>query len=470
MPFTFPRVIRVGHVVLSVADLPASRHFYVDLLGLNVVHEDDRALYLRGVEDREWSLKLELGPEPGVKQLAYKAGSEAALDEIAAIAQAEGLPHRWETERDRPRILRLQDPFGFPIAFYYESVKHPWLLQRFDLHRGPGIQRIDHINVLSPHVKALSDWYQKHLDFRLTESTEDEDGRIWATWMHRKGHAHDLATTNGAGPRLHHFAYWLPDGARISQLCDILAGAFETDRIERGPGRHGITNAYFLYLARPRRSSHRALYFRLSQRRSRFRAHPLAVARSAPPSSMGRPRAQELVPRRQRRGSVRRRLGASGAVGIARPPGLRSITSMKNRSVPTETVLPHVVYRDVVEALAWLTATFGFQEHYRYGDPVSGAQMYLGNAYIMVTGPRPGSASPVQLGYGTQSLTVFVDNVDAHYDKTKSAGAKIVEELHETVYGERQYGVEDLDGHRWIFSQHARDLSPDEWGATVAPR
>ena len=57
----FPRVIRVGHVVLSVGDLAASRHFYVDLLGLNVVHEDDRALYLRGVEDREWSLKLELG-------------------------------------------------------------------------------------------------------------------------------------------------------------------------------------------------------------------------------------------------------------------------------------------------------------------------------------------------------------------------------------------------------------------------
>jgi catechol 2,3-dioxygenase len=145
----------------------------------------------------------------------------------------------------------MQDPFGFPVAFYYASVKHPWLLQRFDLHRGPGIQRIDHINVLSPQVTQLSAWYQKHLDFRLTESTEDEEGRTWATWMHRKGHAHDLATTNGAGPRLHHFAYWLPDGARISQLCDILAGAFEGDRIERGPGRHGITNAYFLYLRDP---------------------------------------------------------------------------------------------------------------------------------------------------------------------------------------------------------------------------
>jgi uncharacterized protein len=43
-----------------------------------------------------------------------------------------------------------------------------------------------------------------------------------------------------------------------------------------------------------------------------------------------------------------------------------------------------------------------------------------------------------------------------------------VEELHLTVYGERQYGVEDPDGHHWLFSHHARDLSPNEWGATVA--
>jgi uncharacterized glyoxalase superfamily protein PhnB len=143
---------------------------------------------------------------------------------------------------------------------------------------------------------------------------------------------------------------------------------------------------------------------------------------------------------------------------------------MRNRSVPTATVLPHVVYRDVAEALAWLTATFGFSEHYRYGDPISGAQVFLGNAYIMLSGSRPGRASPAEAGYCTQSLTVFVDDVDAHYGRTKSAGAKIVEDLHETIYGERQYGVEDLDGHLWLFSQHARDLSPDEWGATIARR
>lgn len=246
-----PHIVRIGHAVLYVTDLTASRHFYVDLLGLNIVHESRNALYLRGVEDREWSLKLELAAEPGVKHLAFKAGSEEAVDQLVAFAEEQGLPYRWETEQDRSRLLRMQDPFGFPLAFYYQSTRHPWLLSQCHLHRGPGIQRIDHVNVLSPQVQKMTAWYMKDLAFRLSEYTEDDDRRIWASWLQRKGNVHDLAITNGAGPRLHHFAYWMPDSSRILQLCDIMAGARETDRIERGPGRHGISNAFFLYLRDP---------------------------------------------------------------------------------------------------------------------------------------------------------------------------------------------------------------------------
>jgi uncharacterized glyoxalase superfamily protein PhnB len=141
---------------------------------------------------------------------------------------------------------------------------------------------------------------------------------------------------------------------------------------------------------------------------------------------------------------------------------------LRNRSVPTDTMLAHITYQNVSDAIAWLTKTFGFIEHYRYGEPVSGAQMHLGAAWIMLRSARPGEASPMQVGHSTQSLTVFVEDVDAHYQKTKSAGAKIVEELHETFYGERQYGVVDLEDHHWLFSRHARDVSPAEWGATIA--
>jgi uncharacterized glyoxalase superfamily protein PhnB len=143
---------------------------------------------------------------------------------------------------------------------------------------------------------------------------------------------------------------------------------------------------------------------------------------------------------------------------------------MKNRSVPTDIVLPHVVYQDVGAAIAWLNKAFGFAEHYRYGEPTNGALMHLGDAWIMVSREQEGSVSPARAGFGTQSLTVFVEDVEAHFQKAKAAGAKIVEESHETEYGELQYGVEDLDGHHWLFSRHARDVRPEEWGAKVAGR
>lgn len=140
---------------------------------------------------------------------------------------------------------------------------------------------------------------------------------------------------------------------------------------------------------------------------------------------------------------------------------------LHNRSVPTETVLPHVVYSHLPEAIEWLTQAFGYVEHYRYGDPLAGSQGQMGNACIMLTKSRDTHRSPLETGHATQSLTVFLEDVEAHCDRAKSVGAQIVEEPHETAYGEFQYAAVDVEGHLWLFSRHARDLNPSDWGATV---
>jgi uncharacterized glyoxalase superfamily protein PhnB len=89
-----------------------------------------------------------------------------------------------------------------------------------------------------------------------------------------------------------------------------------------------------------------------------------------------------------------------------------------NRSVPTDILIPHVTYRDVDAALQWLTEAFGFEEHFRYGgvgEPTSGAQMHLGKAWIMLARAREGRSSPALCGQATQSLTLFVENVEEHF-------------------------------------------------------
>jgi hypothetical protein len=80
---------------------------------------------------------------------------------------------------------------------------------------------------------------------------------------------------------------------------------------------------------------------------------------------------------------------------------------IRNRSVPADLVLPHVFYEDLGAAIEWLSRAFGFVEHFRYGEPVSGAQVHLGNAWIMLSTSREGRRSPAELGFATQSLTIF---------------------------------------------------------------
>ncbi|MFZ1011929.1 MAG: VOC family protein [Terracidiphilus sp.] len=145
-----------------------------------------------------------------------------------------------------------------------------------------------------------------------------------------------------------------------------------------------------------------------------------------------------------------------------------AVGMIRNRSVLTDTLLPHIVYRDLAGAIEWLTRAFGYVEHYRYGDPLSGSQGQLGNACIMLTASRGGDhRSPAETGFATQSLTVFLEEVEAHCAHAKGTGAVIVEEPHETVYGEFQYAAKDPEGHLWLFSRHARNVSPASWGATI---
>ena len=93
--------------------------------------------------------------------------------------------------------------------------------------------------------------------------------------------------------------------------------------------------------------------------------------------------------------------------------------------------------------------------------------MWASQAVIQLRLARGDQKIPAELGFGTQSLTVFVAEIDAHFERARAAGAKILEEPHETEYGEYQYAALDLDGHHWLFSRHATDRAPEDWGAAV---
>jgi len=71
----------------------------------------------------------------------------------------------------------------------------------------------------------------------------------------------------------------------------------------------------------------------------------------------------------------------------------------------------------------------------------------------------------------TAALTkVRVSDVDAAFERARTAGALVIEELTTWEYGERSGVVEDPAGHRWELTETVRDVAPEEWGGTaVAP-
>ncbi len=245
-------VVRVSHVAYGVSDLARSRAFYVDLLGMQVTGETSDAIYLRAMEERgHHSVVLTRAERAAVEVIGLKVFAEVDLDKAADFFRTQGLPMTWAEVPFQGRTLRTRDPLGTPLEFYHRMERLPPIHQKYGLYRGARPLRIDHCNCFSPDVEASVAFYNS-IGFRLTEFTATEDTDIlWAAWMHRKGGVHDLAFTNGTGPRLHHIAFWVSSPLTIIDFLDLMATTGHVAAIERGPGRHGIANAFFLYIRDP---------------------------------------------------------------------------------------------------------------------------------------------------------------------------------------------------------------------------
>jgi uncharacterized glyoxalase superfamily protein PhnB len=135
---------------------------------------------------------------------------------------------------------------------------------------------------------------------------------------------------------------------------------------------------------------------------------------------------------------------------------------IRNRSVPSASVIPELAYRDVIEAVEWLCRAFGFSERLRIGD--HRVQLVIGDGAMVVT--RLTEPSSPRAAASAHSMLVRVEDANAHHDTAVLAGARILHPPTDYPFGERQYTVEDPGGHVWTFSQSIADIDPISWGGT----
>jgi uncharacterized glyoxalase superfamily protein PhnB len=136
---------------------------------------------------------------------------------------------------------------------------------------------------------------------------------------------------------------------------------------------------------------------------------------------------------------------------------------LSNRSIPRATVIPVLAYPDVNQAAAWLCDAFGFTVRLRIGD--HRVQLNVGEGAVIVREMR-GNEHDRALGVGC-SVTVRVEDADAHCKRARDHGAQITQEPTRYPYGERQYHAVDFAGYSWTFSQSVADVHPRDWGGTA---
>ncbi|MCZ6574638.1 MAG: VOC family protein [Planctomycetota bacterium] len=128
-----------------------------------------------------------------------------------------------------------------------------------------------------------------------------------------------------------------------------------------------------------------------------------------------------------------------------------------------KTIVPALRYRDAGAAVAWLGSVFGFETRLLVpgqDGAIEHARLTRGDTMIMLASlGRKGAIEalfqvPAEAGGITQSLYVHTEDPDALYQSAKSAGADILEDIHDFEFGGRMFTCRDPEGHVWTFGSN----------------
>lgn len=269
-------IAKLGHVALITPDLDTSLWFWRDIVGLEEVARADGTVYLRAWGEFEHhSLSLTAGPEAGVDHIGWRAGAGAdvgAYEESLAAAGAEVERIDAGRELGQGAAIRFDLPMGggHPFEIYFDVDKPLAPEGRRSrlknnsarmLDHGISPRRIDHVNLWTADPAPPKQWMQDHMGFKEREYVQITDGPLVGTWMAVTSLVHDVALFADPGQqtaRLHHLSYYQDNFHDLLRGLDILLEHDITPDL--GPGRHGISQAFFVYVRDPG-SGHRLELF-----------------------------------------------------------------------------------------------------------------------------------------------------------------------------------------------------------------
>ena len=139
----------------------------------------------------------------------------------------------------------------------------------------------------------------------------------------------------------------------------------------------------------------------------------------------------------------------------------------RNRSAPDTAVIPVLYYAEVRKAVEWLTTALPSTERLRIGDHRCQLSHDDGAVVVAEPGGHANAASSTLQGPGAHSVMLRVTGIDALFQRAKAAGARVLAEPADHMYGERQCSFLDPWGHPWTLSETVFDSDPADWGGEL---
>lgn len=138
----------------------------------------------------------------------------------------------------------------------------------------------------------------------------------------------------------------------------------------------------------------------------------------------------------------------------AKPDGYHSIT-------------PYLIVRGGAAAIDYYKAAFGAEETVRMPGPggtIGHAEIRIGDSVVMLADEPPDQQwrSPQSLGGSPVGLLLYVEDVDARFNRALAAGGKVIKPLANQFYGDRSGTLADPFGHQWTLATHVEDVAPEE--------
>lgn len=256
-------VAQLAHVEIFSPKPDETLRFFTQLLGMEVSARSGQSVYLRGYEEfYHHSLKVTEAREAGLGHVSWRVTSPQALERRVKVLETTGLGRGWiDGDLGHGQAYQFTTPDGHLMELIWnvdhcriEESQKTGLLSRPQKRpdRGVPVRRIDHVNLMAADAGESSRFMNEHLGFRFREIIVDDEGNVMGSWMSVTNLVHDIAImrdASGMRGRLHHVCYWYGYPQNLYDAGELLKDNGIV--IEAGPGKHGVSQAFFMYVYEP---------------------------------------------------------------------------------------------------------------------------------------------------------------------------------------------------------------------------